>query len=108
MAMHWHELKKIMCDMETNLHEARAKIHKAYEHAEKCKAMADWQCDMAAAHINFNAKGHELAKRGLDEIKALPEHDPMRNVGKWEAYMERLEDMQPHMAEIKAMIDNYK
>lgn len=104
----WHTIKCMLGDMETNIHEARAKIHKAYEYRDKCRDMADWLRDMALQHINFNTKGADLVKRHMDALKALPESDPMRNPGKWEAYMERFDDMQPHLAEVKAMIDSFK
>lgn len=60
-----------------NIGEAREKINMAYKLRDENRAAADWYKSMAAAHIDFNATGHAVAKKAIDDYKASGQHSDL-------------------------------
>lgn len=56
-------IKQVVKDIECNIREAREKIGKAYQMMESNRPYADWQREIAIAHLTFNARGMRLSKR---------------------------------------------
>lgn len=98
------EIKRVVKDIETNIHEAREKIGKAYLTIESDRAYADWQRDMALQHLAFNSRGHEIVKRLISE--RVSETHPL-TAGMRAMYEDRHADMMREAAEVRSMIDNY-
>ena len=98
------EIKHVVKDIETNIHEAREKIGKAYQLMEHDRSYADWQRDMALQHLAFNNRGHEIVKRMISEHadSAHPLAPGMRAM-----YEDRHADIMREAAEVRSMIDNY-
>jgi hypothetical protein len=90
-----------------NIAEAKKYIHKAYELREEDKALADWCRDMAMSHMAFNAKGHEIVKRMIDDFAASGKHSDLAP-GMIAVYKDKHNDIIAESAEVKAMIDAYK
>ena len=98
------EIKRLVKDIETNIHEAREKIGKAYQLMEHDRAYADWQRDMALSHLAFNSRGHEIVKRLIAE-QADSTH-PLAP-GMRAMFEDVHADMIRETAEVRAMIENY-
>lgn len=98
------EIKKVVKDIEGNVHEAREKIGKAYQLMEHDRAYADWQRDMALSHLAFNSRGHEIVKRMIadHENDTHPLAPGMRAM-----YEDMHADIMREAAEVRSMIDNY-
>lgn len=98
------EIQCIAREIRENIREAREKIGKAYEMMEKDRAHADWEKEMAMAHLAFNSRGHEIVKKMIGELadNTSPLAPGMRAV-----YEEMHADMMREAAEVKAMIDGY-
>lgn len=90
-----------------NLREARKYINKAYELREINKDAADWCKEMAAKHLEFNSKGHELSKKLISD-QQTSEHKSDLAPGMMAVYNELHADMIRENAEILAMINAYK
>lgn len=88
-----------------NLREARKYINKAYELRDTHQQAAEWCKDMAAKHIDFNSKGHELVKKLITE--AENKQSPLAP-GMMAVYNDMHADMIREQAEILAMISGYK
>lgn len=107
--------EEIGCLLETMMHnikEAQEKIHKAYEWKDKHRGIADWQKQMAAAHLDFNDGADKMVRSGINEMRngQHREHDQdmtERMRGRCDAYEEWLEQIAPEAAEVRAMIDAY-
>lgn len=100
-------IKKVSDDIRENIHEAKEKINMAYRLREEDKAVADWYKDMAAAHIGFNANGHNVVMRLIDSAKEHENGNPMIP-GMMAVYNEIHADLKREAAEVQAMIQNYK
>jgi hypothetical protein len=98
------EIKQVIKDIEGNIHEAREKIHKAYELMDRDRMFADWQRDMALSHLNFNTRGHEIVKRMIADI--IDDAHPLA-AGMRAVYEDRHADIVREAAEVRSMIDNY-
>lgn len=107
--------QEIRCLLKTimqNVTEAREKIHKAIEWKDKHRGIADWQKQMAVAHLEFNTTAMQMVRAGLQEIRneqaQRSEHTEAHHMlGKCDAYQEWLDQIAPETAEVKAMIDGY-
>ena len=86
-----------------NMKEAKEKILKAYKMREECKELADWERDMAVAHVNFNTGGTMLAQDHIRRVRDqhAGEHRTMGMVDVWESW---LHEIMSEMAEIRAMM----
>ena len=90
-----------------NMEEAREKIMKAYKMRTDNKELADWQRDMAVAHINFNNAGVRLAQEQIE--RARHDHDGNeRHMGMLDVWEGWLHEIVGETAEVKAIIDSYK
>lgn len=90
-----------------NLREAEKYIGKAYELRDVNKDAADWCKEMAAKHLDFNTKGHDLVKRLIADYAASGKHSELAP-GMQAVYNEIHADMIKRNAEIMAMISGYK
>lgn len=90
-----------------NVREAHEKILKAYRLREECKPLADWERDMAMAHIDFNNGGTRLAMDHIQRAREEHAHNE-RALGKIDAWEHWLHDIVGQMAEVRAIIDSYK
>ena len=88
-----------------NLREARKYINQAYELKETYPQAAEWCKEMAAKHLEFNAKGHELTKKLISEAEAKQSH---LGPGMKAVYDDIHADMVRENAEIMAMINGFK
>lgn len=93
--------------IKNNLSEAEKYIGKAYELREANKDAADWCKEMAAKHLDFNGKGHDLVKRLIADYAASGQHSDLAP-GMQVVYNDIHADMMRKHAEIMAMISNYK
>lgn len=102
--------RRLSNDMSENLSEARDKIKTAYSVKESCPEAGQWYCEMANAHVNFNANGMQVIKRRIEEYKSTDEYKnrPVYADGMLEAWNAVLSGLTARSAEIKAMIDTYK
>ncbi len=101
-------MKAINCAMaiiKGNLCEARKYIEDAYRYKDVDKPMADWFRDMAAGHMTFNQRGHQIVKAMVDATQ-LEESDLV--TGMLANYKEIHADLTAEAAEISAMISTYK
>ena len=98
------EIRDVVKTIEHNIREAREKIEKAYHLMDHNRPFADWQRDMASKHLEFNAKGHEIAKKMISDVAAST--DPLAP-GMRAMFEDIHADMMRESAEVKAMIDNY-
>ncbi len=105
------EIRHLLKTVGHNIEEARDKIHKAYEMAEKSDAIAAWHKMMAERHLDFNGPAVEMIRKHIEDMRRdhkMHEHEPDHMVmGKCEAYEEWLEQLLPRMAEVRAMIDRF-
>ena len=90
-----------------NLREAEKYIGKAYELRDVNKDAADWCKEMAAKHLDFNVKGHDLVKKLIADYAASGKHSELAP-GMQAVYNEIHADMIRRNAEITAMISGYK
>ena len=98
------EIKHVVKDIEHNIREAREKITRAYNLMESNRPFADWQRDMAAQHLTFNGRGHEIVKKMIADVAAST--DPLAP-GMRAMFEDMHADLMRESAEVKAMIDNY-
>ena len=93
-----------------NISEAQNYIHKAYALQKDNLDAACWCRDMASAHLAFNADGHELVKRLIDEHKSSDAYrsNPAYAEGMLDAWQSMHNDLIAKTAEVKAMIDGWK
>lgn len=103
-------IKELARAIECNVDEAEDKIRRAYELKETYPAAAAWYKEMAAAHLAFNAKGHEVAAKAIadyksgDEYKAHPEYAD----GMMAVWTDRHAEIMAESARVKAMVDTFK
>lgn len=90
-----------------NLREAEKYIGKAYELRDVNKDAADWCKEMAAKHLDFNAKGHDLVKKLIADYAASGKHSELAP-GMQAVYTEIHAEMTRRHAEIMSMISGYK
>ena len=88
-----------------NLREARKYINQAYELRETHQQAAEWCKDMAAKHLDFNSKGHELVKKLIAEAESK---QSVLAPGMMAVYNDLHADMIRENAEITAMIAAFK
>ena len=98
------DIKHVVKDIEHNIREAREKITRAYNLMESNRPFADWQRDMAAQHLTFNGRGHEIVKKMIADVAAST--DPLAP-GMRAMFEDMHADLMRESAEVKAMIDNY-
>ena len=98
------EIKHVVKDIEHNIREAREKITRVYNLMESNRPFADWQRDMAAQHLTFNGRGHEIVKKMIADVAAST--DPLAP-GMRAMFEDMHADLMRESAEVKAMIDNY-
>ena len=101
------EIARMSDRIRHNIHEAREKIREAYELRDTDRAEADWLRDMAKAHLDFNAKGHDIVAALIAEAEksraSAPELPGMQAV-----YKQRHAEIARDAAEVAAMISGYK
>lgn len=90
-----------------NIREARKYIDKAYELKEKSPMAAEWCKDMAAAHLQFNVRGHDYVKKLIAQRMASGESNELMP-GMKAVYEELHADMIRDAAEVHAMIDRFE
>lgn len=90
-----------------NLREAEKYIGKAYELRDVNKDAADWCKEMAAKHLDFNTKGHDIVKKLIMDYERSEQHSALAP-GMKAVYNDMHSDMIRKHAEIMAMISNYK
>lgn len=90
-----------------NIDEAQKYIGKAYELREVNRDAADWCKEMAAKHLDFNGKGHEIAKKLIAEYNASGKHSELAP-GMQAVYNEIHADLIRRAAEVQGMIAAYK
>lgn len=90
-----------------NLREARKYIRKAYELRDECREAADWCRDMAVKHLEFNVKGHDLAKKLIADYAAKDQHAALAP-GMKAVYDCIHADLARESAEVQAMVQAYK
>ena len=90
-----------------NLREARKYIYKAYVVRDECHDAADWCRDMAVKHLEFNVKGHDLAKKLIANYADSGNHSVLAP-GMKAVYDCIHADLIRENAEIQAMIQAYK
>jgi hypothetical protein len=90
-----------------NLREAEKYIHMAHELKETNLMAADWCKEMAVKHLEFNAKGHELAKKLIADYAASGKNHELAP-GMKVVYDELHAEMVRKNAEIMGMIAAYK
>jgi hypothetical protein len=93
--------------MEGNLREAEKYIGKAYELRDIDREAADWCREMAAKHLGFNERGHELVKNLIHEYRESGKHSELAP-GMQAVYNDIHADMIRRNSEIMAMIQMYK
>ena len=98
------EIRDVVKTIEHNVHEAREKISKAYHLMESNRPYADWQREMAAQHLAFNSKGHEIVKKMIADQadNTHPLAPGMRAM-----YDDMHAEIIRETAEVRAMIDSY-
>lgn len=90
-----------------NIREAEKYIAKAYELREINREAADWCKEMAAKHLEFNGKGHELVKRLIADYNASGKNNELAP-GMQAVYNEIHADLIRRAAEVQGMIAAYK
>lgn len=100
-------IKQLSEEIKGNICEAREKIRTAYELKDKNKTAADWYKEMAAAHLNFNTRGHEIVAKLIAEAKAQTPDNPLM-AGMIAVYEDIHADIVCDNAEVQAMISAYK
>lgn len=90
-----------------NLREAEKYIGKAYELRDVNKEAADWCKEMAAKHLDFNTKGHDIVKKLIMDYEHSGQHSDLAP-GMKAVYNDLHTDLIRKHAEITAMIANYK
>lgn len=90
-----------------NLREAEKYIHKAYELRDTNATAADWCKEMAAKHLDFNTKGHELVKKLITDYAASGKNSELAP-GMMAVYNDLHAEMMRKHAEIVGMITAYK
>lgn len=100
-------IKQLSDAIRENIHEAKEKIRTAYALKDKDKAAADWYKDMAAAHLGFNAKGHEVVAKMITDARAKMAEHPMAP-GMMAVYEEMHAEIIAENAEVQGMISAYK
>lgn len=103
-------IKQLAKDMECNIREAEDKIGTAYALRATDPAEAMWYRDMALAHLNFNAKAHELIAAQIAAYKASAEHKehPEYVEGMQAVWSDRHADIVVQSARVKSMIDSFR
>lgn len=103
-------IKHISNEIAGNIDEAREKIRTAYALKAESPEAAAWYREMASAHIGFNSKGHEVAKKLIDAYKASDgyKRDPHYADGMLAAWNAIHDDLIEKTAEVKAMVDGFK
>ena len=98
------EIRDVVKTIEHNIKEAREKIEKAYRLMEHDRPYADWQREMAAQHLTFNSKGHEIVKKMIaDHADSTHPLAP----GMRAMYEDMHAEIIRETAEVRAMIDSY-
>lgn len=100
-------IKQLSDAIRENIHEAKEKIRTAYALKDKDRAAADWYRDMAAAHLSFNSKGHEVVAKMIADTRAKMADNPM-TPGMLAVYEEIHADIIAENAEVQGMISAYK
>ena len=103
-------IKMLAEDIEENVREARAHIECAYRLRSEHPQEAAWLRDMAATHLSFNSKGHDLVKQNIDQYRMSDEHKqhPEYVDGMQAVWDDRHADIVAETARVKAMIDTFK
>lgn len=103
-------IKELAREIECNIGEAEEKIERAYAMKEKYPAAAAWFKDMAAAHLGFNVKAHELVASEINAYKSGNEYKehPQYADGMMAVWTDRHADLIAKSAKVKAMVDTFK
>lgn len=103
-------IKQLSADIAGNIDEAKEKIRMAYAVKAECPEAGAWYKEMAAAHIGFNANGHNAVKKVIDSYKASEDYkqNPIFADGMIAAWEAVHNDLIAKTAEVKAMIDGCK
>lgn len=103
-------IKQISCDIEENLREAEDKIETAYRLRSEHPNTAMWYKEMAAAHLGFNGKGHDLVANAIGDYKSGAEYKahPEYADGMMAVWTDKHAEMTAKAARIKSMIDSFK
>lgn len=100
-------LKSTLCAMNGNVTEASEKIRMAHGLKAEHKVLADWQKEMAIAHLGFNASGQKAIMSMMNDIKSDPEYDEFAK-GKMCAYEEWMNDILVETTNVQSIITSYK
>ena len=103
-------IKMLAEGISENIEEAREKIEEAYRLKSLHPAESMWLREMALAHLNFNARGHELVAAQIAAYKASQEYKdhPEYADGMMAVWNDKHADMMARSARVKAMIDGLK
>lgn len=105
--MNFEGLKIALQTMNTNVSEASEKIRMAHGLKLDNKSLADWQKEMAVAHISFNVAGQRTVQGYMSSIMSDPEYNEFAK-GKLCAYEEWMNDIMSNMADVQSLIASYK
>lgn len=97
-------------DIECNIREAEEKITTAYKLRNEHQNLAFWYRDMAAAHLNFNNKGHDLIAAEISAYKNGEEHaaHPEYAEGMQAVWNAKHAELIAYAARVRSMIDTFK
>lgn len=103
-------IKHLSSDIECNIREAEEKIDTAYRLKSEYPQEAMWYKDMAATHLNFNNKAHELVAAQISTYRNSVEYKdhPEYADGMMAVWNDRHADLIAKSAKVKSMIDAYK
>lgn len=103
-------IKQLSKDISCNIREAEEKIDTAYSLRSTNPAEAAWYKEMAAAHLGFNAKAHDLIGALITAYKASEDYKnhPEYADGMMAVWTGMHADMIADTARVKAMVDTFK
>lgn len=103
-------IKQVAKDIECNIAEAKDKIETAYKLRSEFPTESLWYRDMAAAHLNFNNKGHELVSMEIEKFRSSAEYEERIDYVKsmMDVWNDKHAELVAEAARVKAMIDSFK
>ena len=105
--MDYSGIKLALSAMQTNVHESSEKIRMAHGLKRDWRALADWQRDMAAAHLQFNAQGAKVVSNCMAAMRSDPSCDEIC-MGRLDAYAEWMDQINEDTMDVQTMIGGYK
>lgn len=103
-------IKQIVKDMECNIREAENKISTAYAIRADYPDVAEWYRMMAAEHLSYNERAHELVTDLIDKYKHSDTHaeHPEYAAGMMAVWQDQHNDIVADNARVRAMIDTFR